>query len=317
MGALKKISHIDYGGAHELNIIQEIDSYFRKIHEHDDNLFITLLRKSNSEVNVPYHYHFKGDEIVSEVMKTANLNVDHYASVNSFFAPKRSLATLYHLNALYVDLDCHSGVFDLNATLYWLKEEFFETEIPTPNLIVSSGRGLQLYWKIETSPIQALTVWNLLQNKLVEKLTPIKNYVQGVSVDSSCTDATRVFRIPATMNTKAEIKAYTVDTLPNKYNMNEIIDNYYSELTYKPKSKSATNKNRVKVHRIHSVYTLLFNRMEDLKTLVKLRNGEMGGYRDNILHIYSWTVIPKKFANEEVFYTELSGFNELFSDPLE
>ena len=62
-------------------------------------------------------------------------------------------------------------------------------------MIVDSGRGFHLYWKIKDAPIGALKTWQVLEDYLYKKL-------KEFGADPRATDAVRVLRLPGTINTK-------------------------------------------------------------------------------------------------------------------
>ena len=49
----------------------------------------------------------------------------------------------------------------------------YENKIPMPTMIVDSGRGLHIYWKIKNAPYGALNTWQELQDYLYLSLIHI------------------------------------------------------------------------------------------------------------------------------------------------
>ena len=78
----------------------------------------------------------------------------YYISANTFRAGgKRTTADLQSLNAIVADIDCHSGTipaahrnFRLDYLTHLLKHDLADDILPLPNIIVRSGRGLQVWW---------------------------------------------------------------------------------------------------------------------------------------------------------------------------
>src|SRR5690625_8032446 len=90
--------------------------------------------------------------------------------------------------------------------LYLCKDQ----DLPTPSLLVFSGRGIQAKWLLETPvPRQEMPRWNACQRYLVERLA-------DVGADTAAKDARRVLRILQTVNSKsgAIIRVVTVDNGP-------------------------------------------------------------------------------------------------------
>ena len=78
----------------------------------------------------------------------------YYVSANTFRAEgKRTAADLQSLNAIVADIDCHSSTipaahrnFRLDYLAHLLKHDLADDILPLPNIIVRSGRGLQVWW---------------------------------------------------------------------------------------------------------------------------------------------------------------------------
>lgn len=85
----------------------------------------------------------------------------YYISANAFRAEgKRTTADLQTLNAIAVDIDCHNGTipaahrdFRLDYLAHLLTHDLSDDILPLLNIIVRSGRGLQVWWLLH--PIAA------------------------------------------------------------------------------------------------------------------------------------------------------------------
>lgn len=58
---------------------------------------------------------------------------------------------------MYIDLD-HKE-YGFNDLLYNVWDLVLEGKIPKPTMVVASGRGSHIYWRIEHAPFQALVTW--------------------------------------------------------------------------------------------------------------------------------------------------------------
>lgn len=313
--SLVTVTEIDKTG---YNQAEEIQNFFNTVHKDNDTSYITIAELNKKEYK-QYHY-LGGASACDRAIELSQQKVNVYHSANAFYMPRRGVATLFHLNALYVDIDCHDKAFDEDKTLYWLKEDFYEKKIPTPTLTVSTGRGLQLYWSIETAPVQVLPLWSLVQQKIIDELAEINEYVDGVSVDRKCVDPTRILRVPYTYNQKSNTQATITDELDYCYTMSEIVENYFPQLQIVKKNPNPNKNTKVfkeysNIYRIYNIQTLLFARVEDFKTLVGLRGDGINGKRDTILYMFAWSVISKNATEDDVF-NELDSFNSLFVTPL-
>ena len=72
-------------------------------------------------------------------------------TLNTFYKTYRRIEYLRELNALFIDLDTYKTDFTKEQILMNLNENYFWKNIPTPNFIIDSGRGLYLIWLIKKS----------------------------------------------------------------------------------------------------------------------------------------------------------------------
>lgn len=298
--------------------IRQTQDFMQTIHKDNDTSYITIATKE--ETKWSQFYYLGVDHATNKAIEFVGKNIDVYHSNNSFSKKQRGNATLYNLNTLYIDLDCHieGANIDYNRALKYLETLFYGVKIPVPTYTVFSGRGFQLYWAIETAPKQAIYLWKLLQVRLAQELSNITTYVPELTVDSSCVeDVARVFRVVGTTNTKAKKVATIVQSSKNRYSMSEIRDTYFEDLKPKFKYKSTPTiaRNKTVISYLYNSYSLQQARINDLEKLIELRNGDLKGKRDELLFIYGWTVVSKK-SNEEVFTRELEALNTLFKEPL-
>ena len=297
--------------------IRQTKEFMRNIHRDNDTSYITIATKQDTKWS---QFHYLGvDHATNKAIEFIGKDIDVYHSNNSFYKKQRGNATLFNINSLYVDLDCHiEGVdIDYNRALAYLQTLFYGVKIPTPTYTVMSGRGFQLYWLIDTAPKQAAYLWKLIQTRLAEELSNITTYVPELTVDESCVhDVTRVFRVVGTTNTKANKVATIVQSYDYRYTMSEIRDTYFDDLNvkYNPNPKVNTTQTH-NIKYLHNSYSLQQARLNDLEKLIELRNGNLLGYRDEFLFIYGWTVVNKK-CSESLFIRELEALNTLFKEPL-
>ena len=85
-------------------------------------------------------WHYKHMQLVE--LKFDEDNV--YITLNTFYKTYRRIEYLRELNALFIDLDTYKTGFTKEQILMNLNEIYFGKNIPIPNLIIDSGRGLYL-----------------------------------------------------------------------------------------------------------------------------------------------------------------------------
>ncbi|MDY2883841.1 MAG: DNA-binding response regulator [Romboutsia timonensis] len=267
-------------------------------------------------------YHYKPFELITKLDNIKSLKTNTYISVNSFYIAKRSLNTLRYINALYVDLDCSIKDYDitddeLNYAISILEQDYFNNCIPEPTLIVKSGRGLHLYWKIEHLPKQALPYWTVVQNAIFEALKDFNKDFNILKADKNAVDCARVLRLVGTVNTKNN----TVCTLEevyeeNNYTLTEIVEEYFPHInSIKNKEKKSRTKKERKVRALYNIYTLHFARLEDIQTLQELRNGECEGMREFMCFLFRYySCLYNK--DKQLALEETLEFNDKFTEPL-
>lgn len=290
----------------------------KDIHEENDTSYITVANKDKSAWN---QVHCLGNaSATAHIIKLRDSYIhDIYHSNNSFFKPQRGEATLFNLNALYLDIDWHEAKeqIDHKRVIEYLNVVYFNRKVPLPSYIVATGRGLQLYWRIKTAPKQVIFLWKLVQSRMAQALANISEFETGINVDMSCVnDVARVFRVPNTFNTKSKTYARVVQYSENAvYTLSEIRDEYFKDLYSDSDRLLKKSKNNVIANKFFNKLNLQQSRIDDLLLLLEMRAGDMVGCRDKFLFVYGWTLVGKR-ATEEVFVRELVAVNELFKDPL-
>lgn len=146
---------------------------------------------------------------------------DLYITANTVHGSKRHKAELFGLQNMVIDIDCHDEDILpqaiaplLDAFIWRVKRDLWDTGvIPTPNSIVRTGRGVQLWWALvpcyggrDYKP--SFYHYNKIKNNLMAHLEClIEDYDEELgllSVDRSASgNAVGYFRIPCTYNTTA------------------------------------------------------------------------------------------------------------------
>jgi len=132
---------------------------------------------------------------VTDVLSIHEDQNDRYISANQFHA-WRIVAHIKSLRACFVDID---GFTDLHECL----GRVTDANLPAPTFSVMSGRGIHLYWAIEPEGTDRLHIWQRTQNEICTRLTR-----QGLPVDGSAKDCTRVLRLAGSVNSKNGLKVY-------------------------------------------------------------------------------------------------------------
>lgn len=247
---------------------------------------------------------------LDEVEKFYGLN-NVFISPNTFFIKKRSIRNIRHLRSLYVDLDLDLSKISKSEAVYKVFVLAEEGKIPRPTMAVDSGRGIHLYWRIENAPYGALYTWQQLEDYLY-------NNLKHLWADRSATDAARLLRLPNTINSRnnepCKVLYVDHDLIYSMYDLREKFLGYGGESSHTKNDKKGKNKG--KITRIFNSYSLHLTRIQDIEMLCHLRNWDIKGYRNKVLHcwVYWKGIYVRDLEQLEKIALE---FNNTFLEPLD
>ena len=209
-----------------------------EIHRGDDG-YITYAELADGGPWKQWHYLV--DDLVNylESLPPGAGDLNRYISINSFRRPQRSLDYLWHLNALYMDIDYHAPGTPEGAPeafLEYLEGAVFGATLPLPSLVIKTGRGLQLIWLIDHLPRQAVPFWAVAQEAARARMEAAARAYQEKGATpplvDNCADIARVFRLGGTYNTRAGRMAEMIcyaDEAPT-YRLDRLRDRWFPEL---------------------------------------------------------------------------------------
>lgn len=227
-----------------------------------------------------------------------------FLTLNTFYKPKRTTENISQLENLYIDLDYYKKGIRLESVLFFLEKDYFNSIIPTPSLIIDSGKGLYLIWHIKPVPIKALPLWQAIQRYFLEML-------KSLGADPTAIDPVRFLRIPGTVNLKCHSQVKILETNETSYTLNEIQNEYFT-IT---KKTSIKHKNRVgKITKLFNIHSLYWTRIRDLVKLCEMREYDLKGHRELILFLYRyWSCIV---LDEEGALENTLEINSRFTEKL-
>lgn len=281
-----------------------MQSYCNHLYDKSTDGYIQIFSLENGRVGKVFNTNNKA---LRDVVEDIEGQLDFFITPNTFYKPYRQVNNIRQFRALYTDIDNCEG--DKLHVAYTVFEMASNNIIPMPTMIVDSGRGLHIYWRIKNAPYGALYTWQELQDLFYTKL-------KVLGADSRALDGARVLRLPNTINSKnkSECKVLWKDD-KLEYSMVDLRETYLHEKYKKTIAKAKRNNSKVIANAFFNSYSLHMARAEDLETLVNLRNGNMKSYRNMALHCYSyWKGIYIRDPEElkEVVYE----FNNSFNSPL-
>ncbi|MGL5331187.1 MAG: hypothetical protein ACRDD7_18125 [Peptostreptococcaceae bacterium] len=278
----------------------------------DGYIQILKLGDSNNKVkNTVKIYNTKNDKL-RELVNVFNNEEDVFLGPNTMYLPKRRVENIRQFRALFQDIDCNKLGYDNSEVVYMIWIMYYEGKIPKPTMIINSGRGLHIYWRIKNAPYGAIHTWQELQDYIYYQL-------KDIGADKKATDGARVLRLPGTINSRCDVGCevlYIDDEL--EYSMYELRAKY---LNYKSKNnrlhmqQNKKYNNNVVLNKLFNSYSLHIQRADDLEVLLRLRNYDMTGYRNMTLHCFAYwkgIYIRDSYELESI----VKEFNNKFNEPL-
>lgn len=286
---------------------------------------------------------------------------NNYLSISTFKTGyRRREFNVKEVKRLFVDMDAHEKPINFDEAKllanYMIDNWFDGEELPEPNYIIFSGRGLQVLFTL--NGCDNVPEWKQYQTallkccqKLLEELkhhslseASVVALEHNVSIDD-LKDATRVMRVPDTTNLKVNVDAkllysneaneYTLDELStnyivfNKDNLGPIEEKKKSKKT-KKKTKSEPierdvdmsgidmdDKQGVDPYFFKIIETTIKPRLNDLENLIRTRN-EAGvvGGYRNNLIAIYIPTLVSCGCKNEDVIKEAHRVNSLFKKPL-
>ncbi|MGU8450874.1 DNA-binding response regulator (plasmid) [Clostridium perfringens] len=218
-------------------------------------------------------WHYKYAELKDLDMRDKNI----YITLNTFYKPCRRLENIKELNTLFIDLDYYKTGKTKDQVLMDLEKNYFNQSIPIPNYVIDSGRGMYLIWIINAVPSKALPLWKAVQEYLY-------NQLKFFGADRQALDATRILRVPGSINSKSKTVVNILDEYEYIYDLREIQNGFLPELKPYEKKKGRPSK----INYIYRERSLYYGRIQDIIKLCELRKYDLKGHRELILFLYRY-----------------------------
>ena len=220
-------------------------------------------------------WHYKYAELKDLDMRDENI----YITLNTFYKPCRRLENIKELNTLFIDLDYYKTGKTRNQVLMDLEKNYFNQSIPIPNYVIDSGRGRYLIWIKNAEPSKALPLWKAVQEYLY-------NQLKCFGADRQALDATRILRVPGSINSKSKTVVNILDEYEYIYDLREIQNEFLPELRPYEKKKGRPSK----INYIYRERSLYYGRIQDIIKLCELREYDLKGHRELILFLYRYYI---------------------------
>lgn len=273
-------------------------------HLYDDTTdgYIQIVKLNDNEVVKIKNTNLN---FIKEITQEFSGEENVYITPNTIYVPFRRVENIRQFRALFLDFD-NVGE-DKHYISYNIFELAAQNVIPMPTMIVDSGRGLHVYWRIKNAPYGALYSWQEIEDMLYHRL-------KHLGADRQATDATRLLRLPNTINSKSnsECNVLWIDD-KTEYSMYDLKDKYI-KVKKKPKTSTKTT-NKVIANAFFNSYSLHMDRSTDLITLCELRKYKVEGHRNMLLHCYAYWIGIYVRSKEELA-DSVNNLNNKFKPPL-
>lgn len=239
---------------------------------------------------------------------------NNYLSISTFKRGRgRREANVKEVKRLFLDIDAHDNPINLDEAKllasYMMDNWFDECELPVPNYIIFSGRGLQVLFTLDGCT--NVTEWKPYQTALLKTCQKLLQDLKEHSLSEASVvaiehepeidilkDAARVHRVPDTINLKSNVVAKLLyQNEDHVYTLNELNKNYeaFSDdnlVTIEEKKTQKKNKSKDKKKKTKS---------EPSERDVDLSGIDMGDKQTidpNFLKIIENTIKPRLFDLE-------------------
>ena len=212
-------------------------------------------------------------QLQKRIYDICRVDGDCWMSQNGFYKKNtRKIQDIGQLVTLYTDLDCYKLGIKPERAIEFTYQYVNDNKIPRPSMVIKSGQGVQLIWRIKPESAYNLPTWQGVEDWLIETLMPI-------GADPQVKDAARVLRVAGTFNKKNNVIVEIEYDATEIYTLTDICKQYIipnlppsiKKVPETPSTKSKSTSNTRQVKRLFSTYSLYYARMNDVAKLVELR----------------------------------------------
>ncbi|WP_321349120.1 replication protein [Halopseudomonas oceani] len=233
---------------------------------------------------------------MDRILRNSDPTIETWISQNQFTRPNRRAVNLGSIGSLFADLDTYRQHWAAGKAPEQLADEVLnfcvQEGLPTPSLLIYSGRGIQAKWLLTNGLTRAgLPRWNACQRSLGQALSYLGS-------DQRAQDVSRVLRLVSTVNSKSGQICRVVHVehgsggQPRRYDFDHLekalpslspeVGRQHVVRQKPPQIELSAGGARSGLHRT-SGKNLAWDRLEDLRALVQMRGGLREGERMTFL----------------------------------
>lgn len=266
----------------------------------------------------------------------ASPRLDYYITANTVSGVNRRKEDLFGLQNIVIDVDCHEDrqpqhVMSLVQAFIWRsKRDLWDGGIiPTPNSIVHTGRGIQLWWAIipcfggrgyDKSRYHYDKIKTTFMDYIDMMLDEYSEELDGLSVDrGASSNPVGYFRLPCTYNTKAKCFGALKILHGKRYDQRELtkiespVIGTRSEVAHsKPRFIPMLESDRFVLSDFHATGA---RRVIQLIKLRNLRDNETGSEQRDYFNFSVYNALRMSFDHNHAM-VRLRAFNSGFKKPM-
>ena len=260
---------------------------------------------------------------------------DYYITANTVAGRRRRKDELFGLQNIVIDIDCHESVppqevSRLSEAFIWRsKRDLWDTGvIPTPNSIVHTGRGIQLWWAIvpcyggrDYDPSRYYH--DKIKNNIIDHIKAMLDEyseLDGLILDRGASiNPVGYFRLPCSYNTSAKRYGSLEIIHTKRYDQRDLAklegvtiearsEVAHSETSHIPMQES----DRFLLRNIQYVGA---RRVMQLVNLRNLRNNEVGSEMRDCFNFSVYNALRMSFDHDQAMQ-RLAVFNSGFKEPM-
>lgn len=301
-------------------------------HEHDSRGFVAVCTEDGA--GKFHQWCVKPSNLAAylDFIEAGNrMNV--WLSQGEFSGPNRRIVNLVRMGVCFLDLDVYKSPakdWSRQQVLEKIHDLCREAGIPSPSLIVFSGRGYQVKWLLSSYlPRAALVRWNLVQEQLVALFKPL-------GADPAAKDAARILRLIGTINLKSgkrvevvyaqgrsidtaaafDFEQMTKALLPLDRQRKSAKPPANAPFQLLPDAEPASRNGKKTQLKGINTRVLAWDRLEDLRTLAAMRGGIGEGMRNTYLLIVACQMALCGLIYPQNFRSEVRALQaEISTDP--
>ena len=260
------------------------------------------------------------------LMMHTSRRMDYYITANTVSGVDRKANGLFGLHNIVIDVDCHnekqlSEIPAMLQSFLWRCDRDLWDDLPRPNSIVRTGRGVQLWWAIKPCHASCRYYYDQIKTGLIDRIEELlEEYgeLADLKVDrASSINAVGYFRVPCTYNTNARRYGSLQVLHSERYDTHDLAGYIRPLPSHKRAQKSAKTVplqscDLIVLHNAHSTGA---NRVMQLVKLRNLRNNEVGAETRNDLCFAVYNSLRMSFDHDEAM-ERLRAYNSGFKQPM-